>query len=230
MEASPGSHVVAVSYSGPAGRPETLSKKRWAILDTLFGGRRRQGRLPLLVVGLGNPGERYEGTRHNVGQWCLDRVASEGSISISRRRRLAVVGQGEIAGRPVVLARPRTFVNDSGRAVTSLLARYRAAAADLLVIHDDMDLPPGKVRLRPSGGSGGHKGMRSIIDAVGTQEFARLRIGIGRPSTVEDEIEHVLGTMSAQDRSLVDSAVERAAQAVVCILAEGIDVAMSRFN
>jgi PTH1 family peptidyl-tRNA hydrolase len=157
-------------------------------------------------------------------------VAEQSSIRLSKRRRLALVGEGEIGGRAVTLARSRTFVNISGQAVTSLLARYRSSAAELLVIYDDMDLPAGRMRLRPHGGSGGHNGLKSIIGSLGTQEFPRLKIGIGRPASGDDEVRHVLGRMSTDDRTRVEAAVERAAQAVVCLLTEGIDVAMSRYN
>ena len=204
-----------------------MAKTRWTILDSILGRRRRPSKL---VVGLGNPGGQYARTRHNVGFWCLDRLAGESSIPISKRHRLAVLGEGEIGGQAVALAKPRTFVNESGRAVTSLMARYRARIDDLLIVYDDMDLSPGKMRLRPQGGPGGHNGMRSIIEALGTQKFARLRIGIGRPAHDDDDVGHVLGTMPSDDRELVGQAIERAAQAIVCLLTEGVDEAMSRFN
>ena len=204
-----------------------MPKTRWTILDSLLGRRRQPSKL---VMGLGNPGGQYERTRHNVGFWCLDRVAVDSSIPISTRHRLAVLGEGRIGGQAVALAKPRTFVNESGRAATSLMSRYRARIDDLLVVYDDMDLSPGKMRLRPEGGPGGHKGMRSIIEALGTQKFVRLRIGIGRPAQYDDDVGHVLGTMSSDDRKLVDQAIERAAQAIVCLLTEGVDVAMNHFN
>ena len=204
-----------------------MAKTRWTILDSLLGRRRRPSKL---VVGLGNPGGQYERTRHNVGFWCLDRLAGESSIPISTRHRLSVLGEGRIGGQAVALAKPRTFVNESGRAVTSLMSRYRARIDDLLVVYDDMDLAPGKMRIRHQGGPGGHRGMRSIIEALGSQEFARLRIGIGRPALDDDDVAHVLGKMSSEDRRLVDRAIERAAQAIVCLLTEGVDVAMNRFN
>ena len=183
----------------------------------------------MLIVGLGNPGGRYAQTRHNVGFWCVDHIAKEHSVNFSRRR-VVLAGDGLIGGHPVVLAKPRTFVNHSGKAVTYLLARYRASPQDLLVIYDDMDLPLGKVRLRAKGGAGGHNGINSIIEMTGTQDFPRLRIGIGRPVDGTDRIGYVLGTMSEVERKLVDEAVERAAWAVDSTLADGIDFAMERFN
>ena len=206
-----------------------MKKIRWPVFDSILGlGRlkRRRG----LIVGLGNPGERYEKTRHNVGFWCIDRLGERHSIKINRRSRLALTGEGRIGDEDVVLAKPRTFVNDSGTAVTSLMARYRASAADLLVVYDDMDLPAGKLRLRPDGGPGGHNGIKSIIGALGTQGFARLRVGVGRPGQGADQIEHVLGRAGAADQSLVDAAVDTAIEVIACYLSEGVETAMNRFN
>jgi PTH1 family peptidyl-tRNA hydrolase len=204
---------------------------RWALAESVLWMRNQQdGPHHKLVVGLGNPGRQYANMRHNVGFWCVERLARESSIAFTRRRRHAVSGEGTIGGVPVVLAKPRTFVNDSGRAITSLLARYGASPADLLVVYDDMDLPQGELRLRPSGSAGGHNGMKSILEAIGTQSFARLRIGIGRPPVGVDEVEYVLGAMAPEERKRADEVVERATQAVICTLAEGIDVAMNRFN
>ena len=183
-----------------------------------------------VIVGLGNPGEEYIGTRHNVGFWCVDHLATANSISLSDRRRKAVIGVGTIADERVVLAKPRTFVNRSGEAVAYLLARYKIPPGDLLVIHDDMDLPLGKLRLRSGGSAGGHKGMKSIIQAIGTQDFPRLRMGIGHPPEGMDEIGHVLGAMSMEERETVERAVELASQAVVSVLTEGISQAMNRYN
>ena len=166
------------------------------------------------MIGLGNPGERYAATRHNVGQWCIDRLRERHSIELSRRSRLAAAGEGAIAGRRVVLAKPRTFMNESGRAVTSLMAQHRAGPGDLLIVYDEMDLPAGSVRLRARGGSGGHNGMKSIIEAAGTQEIARLRIGIGRPIGDVGEVEHVLSSMRPEDRARVAEAVDLAADAI----------------
>ena len=208
-----------------------MNKLRSAVLDRVLRlGARQAGAPPKLIVGLGNPGEKYERTRHNVGFWCVERLARDHSIGLSQRRRKAVIGEGLIDGQNVVLAKPRTFVNRSGEAVGYLLARYRASPDDLLVITDDMDLPPGKIRLRPGGSAGGHKGIKSIVEAIGTQDFARVRVGIGRPTTGVGDIEHVLGTMSPEERDSVQKAVERAADATITVLTEGMTVAMNRFN
>jgi len=160
----------------------------------------------------------------------VDHLAAANSISLSDRRRKVVVGAGIIAGVQVVLAKPRTFVNRSGEAIVYLLTRYKVSPGDLLVIHDDMDLPLGKLRLRPGGSAGGHKGMKSIIQATGTQDFPRLKMGIGRPLEGMDEIGHVLGAMTGEEGEIVERAVELASQAVGSVLTEGIAQAMNRYN
>ena len=193
--------------------------------------RTRQDRaLVRLIVGLGNPGRQYAKTRHNVGFWCVDRLARENSITFSRRHPRAVIGQGVIAGVAVALAKPRTFVNNSGSAVSYLLDRYGISPADLLVIYDDMDVAQGKLRLRLRGSAGGHNGMKSIIEAIGTQDFARVRVGIDRPPPGVDEVEYVLGTVSTEERIKIDDGVEGAVQSVAFIFSEGFDLAMDRFN
>ena len=204
---------------------------RWDIVESVLGRwSRSTGAAYKIVIGLGNPGGQYAETRHNVGFWCVDRLARESAIDFTRRRRHMVIGEGRLAGHPVALAKPRTFVNRSGQAATSLLGLYRAPPTDLVVVYDDMDLPVGRLRVRSRGSAGGHNGMRSIIEAVGTGDFTRVRIGIGRPPSGKDEVDYVLGTISPEERGRVEGAVERGAQAVVCILAEGVEVAMERFN
>ncbi|MBI2873227.1 MAG: aminoacyl-tRNA hydrolase [Chloroflexi bacterium] len=183
-----------------------------------------------VIVGLGNPGRQYDATRHNVGFWCMDELARRHGMQFERRHRLALIAQGQIAGGPVVLAKPRTFMNRSGEAVRYLLDRFHSVPGELLVINDDMDLPAGKLRLRPRGSSGGHHGLDSIIAQVGTQEFPRVRIGVGRPPSTAEGVEHVLGGFSRTERALVDDAIRRAADAVEAVLSQGIDVAMNLFN
>ena len=203
-----------------------------AVLDLVRGSGKPSGGTPpsLVVVGLGNPGSKYANTRHNAGFWCIDKLAEEHSISLSRRHRASLVGEGIIDGRPVVLAKPRTFVNRSGQAIVYLLARFKISPAQLLVIYDDAALPLGKIRLRPEGSAGGHNGVKSIIEAIGTQDFPRLRLGIGSPPAGTDQVQHVLGAMSGKDQEVADDAVQHAGQAVVSVLAEGITATMNRFN
>ena len=190
-----------------------------------------------LIVGLGNPGREYAHSRHNVGFWCLNRLARRHGIAFSSRGRLAAAGEGRLAGQPVILAKPRTFVNLSGRAVSHLLQRHRLSPQQLLVVCDDLDLPLGHVRIRARGSHGGHRGIRSIVEAIGSQDFPRIRIGIGRPQvagepTWEPEVvvDYVLGPMTAEERRILDEAVATAGEAILCLLSEGVETAMNRFN
>ena len=197
-----------------------------------FGGKRAHHPEPLAlaVVGLGNPGAEYAATRHNAGFWCIDVLARKYAIHLERRRSSAIIGEGAIANRPVALVKPRTYVNRSGAAIRYLQARYALPTDKLLIVCDDINLPPGKLRLRPKGSAGGHNGLKSIIEATGSQAFPRLRIGVGRPADGAGQIEHVIGPMPPDEREVLDAAVERAADAIACLLAEGIQETMSRFN
>jgi PTH1 family peptidyl-tRNA hydrolase len=182
-----------------------------------------------LIVGLGNPGRKYASNRHNVGFQCLDRLAEAWDLSFSRRKHKALLAQGEIAGLEVILAKPQTFMNLSGEAVERLAHFYQVTPENILVIYDDLDLPVGKIRLRPEGGSGGHKGTKSIIEHLGTNGFCRLRVGIGRPPH-GDPVDYVLGDFTPDERIAIDEARERVVFAVELWLAEGIVVAMNRYN
>jgi len=184
----------------------------------------------LVIVGLGNPGPEYAGTRHNAGYWCIDTLADKHDITLERKNRSAILGEGYIGTHSVVLVKPRTFVNRSGAAVSYLQARYSQPNDKLLVVCDDINLAPGKLRLRRKGSAGGHNGIKSVIEAAGSQDFPRLRIGVGRPPEGTGQIEHVIGPMEPEDREIVDEAVERAADAIACLLSEGIDETMSRYN
>ncbi len=202
-----------------------------SILDRLLGGRDPQAdRDRVIVVGLGNPGDKYARTRHNLGFWFIDRLAEEHGIELNKRSKHVVSGDGEIDGTPVVLAKPRTYVNNSGEAVKSLMTRYKASYEAILVVYDELNLPPGKIRLRKDGSAGGHNGIKSVISAVGSQDFPRLRIGIGRPTQSGDEIDYVLGKMSPEERKTADEAIDRAVEIVGVFLAEGVTEAMNRYN
>ena len=203
-----------------------------SLLQSLRSPKYKQQANPpsLVIVGLGNPGPEYAGTRHNAGFWCIDALAKKHGITLERRNRSAIVGEGEIEDHRVILVKPRTFVNRSGAAINYLTARYAAPIDKLLIVCDDINLPPGKLRMRRKGSAGGHNGIKSVIEAAGSQGFPRLRIGVGRPPVGTGQIEHVIGPMDPQDREVVDEAVERAAAAIECLLTEGIDEAMSRFN
>jgi PTH1 family peptidyl-tRNA hydrolase len=184
-----------------------------------------------LIVGLGNPGSEYAGHRHNVGFQVVDALAQAHGLAFVRRKAArARVAEGRIGDRPALLAKPRTFMNLSGRAVGRLSRAHEIPPERILVVYDDLDLPLGRLRLRPEGGSGGHMGMRSIIDALGSQAFPRLRVGIDRPPGGMDAAEYVLQPFVEEDQALVNDALERAAAAIECWLVDGIVVAMDRFN
>ncbi len=208
-----------------------MPRFRWPPLESIPGLRKRRTERPsLVVVGLGNPGPQYARTRHNVGFWCIDRLAADHAIDMKRRHRTTLIGEGTIGEGRVVLAKPRTFVNRSGDAVRYLLARYHVSPEDVLVVCDDIALDPGKVRLRPSGSAGGHNGLKSIIEALRTQQFPRLRVGIGRPADGGDQIGFVVGKMSQAEQQVATAAVALTAEAVASVLADGIERAMNRFN
>ena len=183
-----------------------------------------------LIVGLGNPGRRFSHSRHNVGFHCLDHMARKWGIKLADRRARAVLGRGEVGDLPVVLAKPRTFMNNSGEGVAYLLNRFGLSPQDLVVIHDDMDLTLGSIRIRPRGGAAGHNGIRSIIATLATQEFPRLRVGIGKVPEGLDGVEYVLGAFSPQEGQVIEGAVAVVAEAVTCLLREGIEAAMNRYN
>jgi PTH1 family peptidyl-tRNA hydrolase len=181
-----------------------------------------------LIVGLGNPGKAYANNRHNVGFQCIDYFARYHRIPIRERKARAKVGIGGVVEKGVVLAKPRTYMNLSGQAVSRLVRQFSVPLEDLVVICDDLDLPLGKVRIRQRGGSAGHKGMESIIDSLGSQDFPRIRVGIGRPDG--DEISYVLSDFTAEEKDVVKEVVTKVADALHCILTEGIEAAMNRYN
>jgi PTH1 family peptidyl-tRNA hydrolase len=189
-----------------------------------------------MVVGLGNPGREYAGHRHNIGFRVVDALARAHGVAFARRKgakaRVAEARRPEdrASDRLILFVKPQTFMNLSGQAVVRLSRAHAIPPERILVVYDDLDLPLGRLRLRPEGGSGGHKGMRSIIDALGTQAFPRLRVGIDRPPTGVDPTEYVLRPFFREEQVLVAEVVERAAAAVECWLEEGILAAMDRFN
>ena len=183
-----------------------------------------------LIVGLGSPGRRYRETRHNVGWEVISRLARRARIAVDEEDGYSEVGRGSIGGTRVVLARPQTYVNVSGEAVRDLRRRHRLKPQDILVVVDDLDLPLGRLRLRAHGSDGGHNGLKSIIEALGTTEFPRLRVGIGRPAEGVDPADHVLTRFTSDEQAVVDAALDRAAEAIETAIAEGIETAMNRFN
>jgi PTH1 family peptidyl-tRNA hydrolase len=183
-----------------------------------------------VIVGLGNPGREYEGSRHNVGFLVVAGLADGCGIRLSAGRGDFMSGSGRLAGEHVTLVMPLTFMNASGRAVARVLERQGGAPSDLLVVCDDVDLPLGQLRLRRSGSCGGHRGLSSIIDSLGTDEFARLRAGVGRPPEGGDTADFVLDAFSDDEKPTVDDMVERAASAVRVMIRDGVDKAMTAFN
>ena len=189
-----------------------------------------QSNAPYLLVGLGNPGREYRETRHNVGFMVIDQVCKASGIKLSRVQTKAIIGVGPFSGRRLVLAKPQTFMNLSGQAVAALVRFYKIPFEQILIAHDDLDLPLGTLRLRPSGGSAGQKGIASTIQQLGSQEFGRMRIGIGRPPGQMDPAAYVLQTFSKGEQALVDQMLERAVSAVECFLQNGLEAAMNQYN
>ena len=182
-----------------------------------------------LIVGLGNPGARYALNRHNVGFQCIDRLTETYGIPLRKKRFKARYGEGTIEGHLVVLAKPLTFMNSSGKAVAPLSRHYHLAPQRVLVIHDDLDLPLGRVRLRPGGSSGGHRGLKSIIEALGTQDFPRLRIGIGRPAQ-GDPIDYVLSDFDPDQEPIIQAVYKLVLEIIPYFLREGIEETMNAYN
>ena len=188
-----------------------------------------------LIVGLGNPGKHYVNNRHNVGFHCIDCFAHKQGISLNQRRSRSLLGTGYVEDTKVILAKPRTFMNLSGEAVAALMHRYRLPTHDLLVVYDDLDLPLGKIRIRERGSSGGHNGIKSIIEHLNSNDFPRLRVGIG---SHDDEgttqrgntIKYVLGDFDAVERAIIQDVYPEVADAIYCLITDGITAAMNKYN
>jgi PTH1 family peptidyl-tRNA hydrolase len=188
-----------------------------------------------LIVGLGNPGMGYTTNRHNIGFLCLNYFAKKHGIKFEKKQNEARVGIGISAGIDVVLAKPQTFMNASGKAVNGLMQRYYLSLNDLIVVHDDLDLPLGKIRIRQDSSGGGHRGATSIIALLGSKDFVRIRVGIGRPVASEqlreqEIIDHVLGDFSREEKTIVEAAIERVDEALLCLLTQDVNNAMNKFN
>lgn len=183
-----------------------------------------------VVVGLGNPEKKYEHTRHNVGFDVLQVLSQKCGIPLNKLRCKALTGEGRIGAERVVLAAPQTYMNLSGQSVVELLRWYKADAQHLIVVYDDVDLPAGKLRVRASGSAGTHNGMRNIVYLTGRDDFARVRVGIGKPEPGRDLAAYVLGKYPPEARQAMFDAFTRAADAVQAIVQDGVDAAMARFN
>ena len=189
-----------------------------------------------LIAGLGNPGRGYANNRHNIGFMCLNYFAKTQGIRLDKKQGKARTGAGEVAGDKAILARPQTYMNLSGESVSRLVKKFDINLNDLVVIHDDLDLPLGKIRIRHGGGSGGHKGIDSIVSLLDSQDFSRLRIGIGRPTSgpaqisEADIISYVLSDFTPEEKQIIAQVIPRVSEAILCLLTEGLSSAMNKHN
>ena len=183
----------------------------------------------VVIVGLGNPGKKYDNTRHNIGFITLDYLADKNDIKINKIKHKALVGEGHISGQKVLLVKPQTYMNLSGNSVREVMEYYKVEPEDLIVVYDDVDIPAGYLRIRKKGSAGTHNGMRSIIYDLQSDQFPRVRIGIGADRRM-GLANYVLGGFGKEEKKLMEDAVERAAKAVEAILKEGIDIAMGEYN
>ena len=183
-----------------------------------------------LIVGLGNPGTRYEGTRHNVGFRVIDRLAAQTAIPVEQSLCDALIGEGALQNEKILLAKPQTYMNRAGQSVAALIHKYGIEANDVIVVNDDLDLPFGRIRIRPGGGAGGHRGLVSIMENVAGLSFPRVRVGIGRPPQGMDAAEYVLEPFNAAELEALDEIIARTAEAVRCLVRHGIEQAMANYN
>lgn len=191
-----------------------------------------------LIVGLGNPGRTYAHNRHNIGFMCVSHFAKTQGIRFDKKQGQARTGIGKVAGSKLIVARPQTHMNLSGESVSRLVKKFNISLNNLLVIHDDLDLPPGKIRIRQGGSSGGHKGIDSLITHLGSQEFIRIRVGIGRPPTIEGSvkdkeaeiIDYVLSDFTPDEKKTITQVMPKVGEAILCLLTEGLTAAMNKYN
>ena len=183
-----------------------------------------------LIVGLGNPEKEYNNTRHNMGFDAINKLAEKYEIEVNKNGFQGIYGQGKIEGQKVILLKPQTYMNLSGESVLEIMNFYKIEDEDLLVIYDDKDTDAGEIRIRRQGSAGSHNGMKSVIQCLGTFEFDRIRIGIGQPEHKGDMINYVIGKIREEDRKKLEEGIEKAVEAVGCILKENIDTAMNKYN
>jgi len=181
-------------------------------------------------MGLGNPGKKYENTRHNVGFDVIDKLADRMSISIDKIKHKALIGEGRIDSEKVILVKPQTYMNLSGETAVSISQFYKIDLDNFIVVYDDIDLDIGKLRIRKKGSAGSHNGMKSIIKCLGSQEFPRVRVGVSRPEPGRDLADFVLSRVSKEKQADMDSAIDRAASTVEEIIKNGLDMAMNKYN
>ncbi len=208
----------------------------------LFGGFRSRGRgqsdgaesdsgpIAWVIAGLGNPGKKYAHSRHNSGFRVLDRIAESARVEFGKQRFGGVTARAQIAGVSVMLVKPETFYNASGDCVAGVLGYFKVAVSGLIVVHDELDLDEGRIQIKLGGGDAGNRGVRSIIESLGSREFVRVRIGVGHPAQVADDKEYLLRTMSRAELEAAGDCLDRGAEAVANIVAEGVERAMARHN
>ena len=183
-----------------------------------------------LIVGLGNPEQDYSNTRHNMGFATINQLAKQYDIAITKNKFKGLYGNGVIEGEKVILLKPRTFMNLSGQSIREIIEFYKIEKEQVIVIFDDIDIEPGNIKIRKAGGAGTHNGMKSVVKELNTQDFKRIRVGIGKPEEKEHLVEYVLGAISDEDRENLEKGTDLAKQAVIEIIKNGIDIAMNKFN
>ena len=183
-----------------------------------------------LIVGLGNPEEEYSNTRHNVGFDTINKLANEYNIKINKNKFKGLCGSGIIENEKVILLKPQTYMNLSGESIKEAMAFYKIKSENIIVIYDDIDIEPGIIKIRKKGGPGGHNGMKSVISEIDTQNFPRIRIGIGKPESKGQLIEYVIGKMPQTDKDILEKATILGKEAIIEIIKNGVDIAMNKFN
>ena len=183
-----------------------------------------------LIVGLGNPEEEYSNTRHNMGFDTINKLANEYNIKINKNKFKGLCGSGIIENEKVILLKPQTYMNLSGESIKEAMAFYKIKSENIIVIYDDIDIEPGMIKIRKKGGPGGHNGMKSVISEIDTQNFPRIRIGIGKPENKGQLIEYVIGKMPQTDKDILEKATILGKEAILEIIKNGVDIAMNKFN
>ena len=183
-----------------------------------------------IIAGLGNPGKEYAGSRHNVGFMTLDELADRYNIDVREKAHKALIGKGMIEGNKVILVKPQTYMNLSGESIRSVMDYYKTEPSEFIVIYDDISLEPGQIRIRKKGSAGGHNGIKNIIAHLGTQEFPRIKVGVGAKPPRMDLADYVLGRFSAEDRRVMEEAFKTAAKAAQVMITDGAEAAMNQFN
>ena len=190
----------------------------------------KEAKILYIIVGLGNPGDKYEKTRHNVGFNVIDLLAKEYSIDVSKLKNKALIGEGRVGTEKVILVKPMTYMNLSGESVVDICNYYNVDLENVIVIYDDIDLDVGKIRIRKKGSGGTHNGMRSIIKCLGSNEFPRVRVGISKPKNGQDLADFVLSRFAKEDEKSLNESFENAVAAIDCAIRQDLDLAMNRYN